>query len=210
MIKIEGQLLGPLGTNCYFVTNDETKEMVIIDPPVFLQRIADEIREKGITLRAILLTHGHYDHAMGVPGFKKAFPEVPVYASESEAEVLMDPAVNLSRMFGEKALSASADVLLEDEEKFELIGCEWKFLLTPGHTRGSGCYYIPERGVLFSGDTLFCRSMGRTDFPTGSERSLFESLRRLRDLPDDTVVYPGHMDATVIGDEKKYNPFMNR
>ena len=133
--------------------------------------------------------------------------DIPVFACREEADVLEDPELNLSAAWNESC-STHADRLLDDGEKFTLAGFEIQMLHTPGHTHGSCCYYIPEEGILLSGDTLFAGSVGRMDFPTSSGRAMQASLQRLLcDLPEDTAVYPGHESTTTIGHEKRYNPF---
>ena len=132
----------------------------------------------------------------------------PVYACEKEAGTLLDPSANLSG-YGNRSCSLKADILLEDLQAFEAAGFSVQMLHTPGHTPGSCCYYLKDEGILFSGDTLFYGSVGRTDFPGGSTAQIVESLHRLTDsLPEETEVYPGHDISTTIGYEKRYNPFV--
>ena len=207
-MKIEVFTIGPVETNCYLVTNEETKELVIIDPAVFQERLLKKVRDEGLKPVAILLTHGHFDHIMGVPGWKKEYPDLPLYAGKAEERVLFDPSLNLSNSFREYAVSLKPEHLLEDGEEISLIGETFRYILTPGHTEGSGCYYDAAEKVLFSGDTLFYGSMGRTDLVTGDEAAIFASLRRLMELPDDTAVFPGHGPDSMIGTEKRINPYV--
>src|SRR5699024_11170771 len=154
----------------------------------------------------ILLTHGHFDHIGAVDDLRDLY-DIPVFACREEADVLEDPELNLSAAWNESC-STHADRLLDDGEKFTLAGFEIQMLHTPGHTHGSCCYYIPEEGILLSGDTLFAGSVRRMDFPTSSGRAMQASLQRLLcHLPEDTAVYPGHESTTTIGHEKRYNPF---
>ena len=133
---------------------------------------------------------------------------IPVYASKDEVEVLATPQLNVSTMMGMR-LSMKADELFQDGDVLELAGMKLKVIATPGHTIGSVCFYIEEEKMLISGDTLFCTSVGRSDFPTGNGRQLIESIKtRLFVLPDDTAVFPGHNDMTSIGYEKVHNPFI--
>lgn len=144
---------------------------------------------------------------MGIDALCRAYP-VPVYASILEELVLTDPDVNLSSAYG-MGYTVTDVRFLEDEEHVELAGYEIRMISTPGHTVGGCCYYLPKEEVLFSGDTLFAGSVGRTDFPTGSMGTLVRSVKeRLLVLPEDTQVYPGHMEATTIGFEKENNPFL--
>lgn len=206
-MKIEKFVIGIIGTNCYLVQNEETKECILIDPAVLRAEIVSHIRSQGLKLKAILLTHGHFDHIMGVDGFLAEFP-VPVYAHEKEKELLNDASLNSSSTYGPPYTFSGAEYV-KDHEKLHAAGFDIEVIYTPGHTIGGCCYYVPSEGVLFSGDTLFCSSIGRSDFPTGSAGQLIRSIQeRLMCLPDETRVYPGHMDETTIAFEKKSNPFL--
>ena len=209
MNKLELQkcILGPVMTNCYFLKNKETGELLIVDPADQPQTICEKIKEMQARPAGILLTHGHYDHILAVAAVKKEY-HIPVYASAMEEETLEKPMVNLSAFQG-RACSLKADVLLNDLEVFEAAGFSIQVIYTPGHTAGSCCYYLKEEGVLFSGDMLFYGSVGRTDFPGGSTADIVKSLHRLLEsLPEETEVYPGHDISTTIGYEKRYNPFV--
>ena len=224
MLHIEGYEIGPIATDCYFVTNRETTELVIIDPAIFPQSLYEKVKKEGLTPVAILLTHGHHDHIMGVPGWKEQFPEVPVIACAKEAEVLADPKKNLTFRFREYAISLVPDRLVEDGEAIRLLGRTFRVLHTPGHTEGSCCFYLEpqeeaaveigseiiEDPVLFAGDTLFRMSMGRCDLPTGDEDAMMQSRSILSDLPEATRVFPGHGPSTRISWEKQSNPYMRR
>lgn len=196
-----------VGTNCYVVYNEETRACFVVDPAVPSDLVIEFIKTEGLILQGILLTHGHFDHIMGIDALCRAYP-VPVYASILEELVLTDPDVNLSSAYG-MGYTVTDVRFLEDEEHVELAGYEIRMISTPGHTVGGCCYYLPKEEVLFSGDTLFAGSVGRTDFPTGSMGTLVRSVKeRLLVLPEDTQVYPGHMEATTIGFEKENNPFL--
>lgn len=204
-IQVNSRVIGMIGTNCYLVFQQETREAVVIDPAENAPFILNWCKELQVTPVAVLLTHGHGDHIGGVEDLLRAF-RVPVYAGKEEEALLKDPYLNLSADFGQ-AVSIKDAVLLEDGQELDLLGCTWKVLATPGHTRGSVCYYLEEEKLLFSGDTLFCESYGRTDFPTGSSRELMRSIQeKLLVLPDEVKVYPGHESDTTIGHEKRYNP----
>ena len=206
-LAIRMMVLGPVQTNCYFLINEDTKEVLIVDPADRAQKIIEWINSEGLKPVAILLTHGHFDHIMGVQGVKKEYG-IPIYASKDEVEVLANPQINVSTMMG-AYLSMKADELFSDGDVLELAGMKLKVTSTPGHTIGSVCFYMEEEKVLISGDTLFEASVGRSDFPTGSSRQLIESIKtRLFVLPDDTDVFPGHGGTTNIAYEKAHNPFI--
>ncbi len=205
-IRIKHLVVGMVQTNCYIIYNEEIKEAVIVDPGDSAKQISNKCAEYGVKPVAVLLTHGHFDHIMAAEPLRDEWG-LKIYSSAKEVEVLKDGEKNLMFKWYRKPYSLEPDVTLVDGEAFELIGFQWKMLLTPGHTCGSCCYYIEEEEVLFSGDTLFQMSYGRIDFPTGSGRDMLASVKRLlTTLPEDTMVYPGHMDMTSIGHEKKYNP----
>ena len=204
-LTVSRLVIGMVGTNCYLVWDEETKEGVIIDPAENGQFILAKCQEAGMRLTAILLTHGHFDHIGAVEEIRRAVP-VPVYVGKKEEKLLGDPELNLSRAFGSRAEVSQAS-LLKDNQILQLAGRNWKVIGTPGHTKGSVCYYLEEEKILFSGDTLFFESYGRTDFPTGSLKELRKSVvETLFRLPDEVIVYPGHEAQTTIGHEKKYNP----
>lgn len=206
-LAIRMMVLGPVQTNCYFLINEDTKEVLIVDPADRAQKIIEWINSEGLKPVAILLTHGHFDHIMGVAGVKKEY-NIPIYASRDEVKVLADPQINVSTMMG-AYMSMKADELFSDGDVLELAGMKLKVISTPGHTIGSVCFYMEEEKVLISGDTLFEASVGRSDFPTGSSRQLIESIKtRLFVLPDDTDVFPGHGGTTSIAYEKAHNPFI--
>ncbi len=209
-MEIGHYIVGPIMTNCYFVINRETKEVVVIDPGYSGKKLADIIKKDELRPVAILLTHGHFDHVEGIEEFQKAFTEhVPVYAYIDEKKTLADPTYNVSRDISGRGKIYSADVWLKDKEKVTLAGFEFEVLWTPGHTPGGCCYYIADEKALFSGDTLFEGSVGRTDFPGGSMSQLIRSIKdRCMTLPDDTEVFPGHEGTSTIGAERKYNYFI--
>lgn len=207
MYKIDSRILGMVGTNCYLLCNMDIKECVLIDPADSQDEISRMIDESGCSLKGILLTHGHFDHIMAADAVRDKYG-VKVYASCDEKNTLEQPHINLGGAYGLK-LSVKADVWHKDGEILKLAGFDIEALHTPGHTEGGSCYYIREIGVIFSGDTLFCGSVGRTDFPGGSMSEIVRSIKeKVMVLPDDTKVYPGHGEGTSVGYERENNPFL--
>lgn len=207
-MQVEHLAVGPVQTNCYLAINKETKEAIIIDPGDDADRIGMRLMQLEAKPVAILLTHGHFDHA-GAAKTLAAQYDILVYAHEKEAETLEDSRMNLSGPLAGGATSYHVDVFLKDEQELTLAGLHMRVLFTPGHTPGGCCYYFPREDVLFSGDSLFCGSVGRTDFPGGSMRTLVDSVRnKLMSLPENTIVYPGHDIETTIEQERMYNPFL--
>ena len=206
-LELQQMVLGPVYTNCYFVKNKETKELLIIDPADQPERIFQKVAQMEGTPVAVLLTHGHFDHISAAEAVRDRY-DIPVYACPLETEMLWEPSVNMTQYYG-RPVSMKADKMPSDLEVFEAAGFKVQMIFTPGHTKGSCCYYFKDEDVLFSGDTLFHGSVGRTDFPGGSSAQIVESLHRLVDaLPENTVVYPGHDTSPTIGYEKRYNPFV--
>ena len=205
--EVERVLCGSVGTNCYFLINTQTQETVIIDPADDAPMLSAKLKEKNLKPAAILLTHGHYDHIMAVEELRKEYG-IPVIAHEEEKQILENPKGNLSTMIG-MPFTVKADRFVKDEELLVTAGFSIRVLHTPGHTIGGCCYYLADENLLFSGDTLFWESVGRTDFPTGSMSALVRYIKeKLMVLPESTRVYPGHMGSTSIENEKQNNPFL--
>ena len=207
MYKIDVRVLGMVATNCYLLCNTDTKECVLIDPADNAGKISEMIEQSGCTLKGILLTHGHFDHIMAADEVRDKY-NVKVYASAEEKNTLSTPHINLGEAYGMN-LSVKADIWHNDGDVLNLAGFDIKAIHTPGHTVGGCCYYFPYQNVVFSGDTLFCTSVGRTDFPKGSAAQIIRSIKeKLLPLPDETTVYTGHNDITTIGTERMYNPYL--
>ena len=200
-------IVGPVCTNCYLLVNHKTGELLVVDPGDQAQLIEKQIEKTGAKPVAILLTHGHFDHAGAAEALADKY-QISIYAHEAERETLEDPGLNLCGMIGEHKVY-HADIFVKDEEVLNLAGFSIRVFCTPGHTIGGCCYYIADEKILFSGDTLFQESVGRTDFPRGSASDLIRAIReKLMPLPDDVTVYTGHDESTLIGYERMHNPYL--
>lgn len=195
---------GPLQTNAYLVW-DDTKEGFIVDPGGYNEKIIDWIENENIQLKFIVLTHGHCDHIGGV-NWLKGLTGAKVIATAEEVEMLEDSSINMSLTFGDD-IRITPDILVGDGDAIQVGDMKLEFILTPGHSKGGVCVKVDKS--LFSGDTLFNSSVGRTDFYGGSMDQLIKSIKeKLFTLDDDVKVYPGHMGTTTIGYEKENNPFV--
>ena len=213
-MEISRAELGPLGTNAYFLMDSEKKEVWIVDPGGNGKDVVRFLEKEELQLKGILLTHGHSDHIGGVQDLIEAFP-VPIYIHEKDEPMLTSSRLNLSASWG-MDITVKGEIRLVKEG--DLVPCgtaNLQVIETPGHTPGGVCFFEPgealERPTLFVGDTLFQGSIGRTDFPGGSMDELLDNIeRKLYQLPDETIVFPGHGPGTTIGIEKTSNPFTRR
>lgn len=201
-MKIYAIQVGEIYTNCYLILNEDTREIIIVDPGDDAERISEKIRELEGRPVAVFLTHGHYDHILAVNDLREAYPAIEVYIGEKDAAMLKDDSLNCT-CYGTRII-VEPDHLVREGTVIDLAGFHCTVMHTPGHTAGSVCYYYEDQHVLFAGDTLFYRSYGRTDLPTGSNREMVTSLvRLLTELPEDVTVLCGHDRSTTIGYEKK-------
>lgn len=194
--------LGAYQTNCYIVCAENAKSCAVIDPGYEPERVLTKVKELGLTVDAVLLTHGHFDHVGGV---EKIVTETncALWMSESDWSQFPSP---ITAYFYPLANCDFTEVqFCEDGEMIHAGGLTFEVLSTPGHTYGSVCFVCED--TIFSGDTLFCRSCGRTDLPGGNWDTIQESLKRLSELPGDYTVYPGHGEATTLAAERKFNPY---
>ncbi|WP_028828329.1 MBL fold metallo-hydrolase [Proteocatella sphenisci] len=192
------------GINTYILADDK-KNAVVIDPGINYESIVYSLKENQLNVKAILLTHGHCDHIADVQKIKEKF-DIPVYCHIKDNELLMHAKYNYSKDFGMGSIEFSADVLVKDGESINLDELDLKVIHTPGHTKGGVCYMYKE--ILFTGDTLFAGSMGRTDLYGGNEEHMAASLRKLSQLSDNITIYPGHGPKSTIKIEKETNPFL--
>jgi len=210
-MQIISRIVGSLATNCYIVICEETHKALIIDPGFSAEEkddILNEIIRHGFKVKIILNTHGHSDHISG-NGILKVFTKAEILIHKDDALMLIDPSRNLSSMLGRSAISPKADRLLENGEIVKVGNLKFEVIHTPGHTKGSISLFCEKENVVFTGDTLFAGSIGRTDLPGSSFEEMMHSLKKLMGLPDETVVYPGHGGKTTIGREKRTNPFLS-
>ena len=202
---------GMMDNNTWLVKNKETGEGFLVDASFSPGLIADRIRKEEVTLKGILLTHCHYDHIYSVEELKREFADdgVLVYAGSDERELLSDPTFNLLQKHRLPGNGTEADIYLKDGEERRIAGITVKTIFTPGHTKGGVCFFLESDRLLFSGDTLFAGSYGRTDLPTGESGAIYKSItEKLFTLPDEIRVLPGHGEATDIAYERKYNPVL--
>ncbi|MCS7207633.1 MAG: MBL fold metallo-hydrolase [Dehalococcoidia bacterium] len=198
-------VVGPFATNCYLVSDEESKEALIIDPGGEAQRIVEEVRRLGLQPRLMVSTHGHIDHVAAAAAVKEALG-VPYALHPDDIFYLKSPS-GLQHLFPDYREPPNPDHPLKGGDTLTFGACSLLVLETPGHTPGSICLY--GQGAVFTGDTLFQGSVGRTDFPGGSHARLISSIfTKLLVLPDTTVVLPGHGPRSTIGNEKRWNPFL--
>lgn len=198
-MKINILQVGPIGTNCYLLIDEETQKAAVIDPGDEVPRILSVIEKEGVEVSYILLTHGHYDHTTGVPELHKAIPEAKIYIHTADANGAGSQLFPLSEKVEDLNYYDEGDTLLLGNLKIHVMH-------TPGHSPGSVTLRV--RNVLFTGDTMFSRSCGRTDLPGGSYEQIMQSLKRLGELNGDYHVCPGHDRTCTLNLERQCNPFL--
>ena len=207
-MKIDHLILGSFETNCYVLrSSDEAKDCLIIDTGLQSGRLVEFLRQNDLNPVALVLTHGHPDHAAGVADLRENFPDIKVYIHKLDAE-MMTGTHSMGIPMGPTFDTGPADLLIEAEGIIEQAGIKLHVLHTPGHTPGGICLYAEDEGIVFTDDTLFADSVGRTDLG-GNMAQLIKSIRdKLLTLPDDTNVYPGHGPASTIAHERENNQFL--
>ncbi len=201
-------VVGPIGANCYVIGDEATNEGAIIDPGDDAQRIIQVVKETGLAIQFIIATHGHFDHNGGMREVKDELDcdfllhKNDLMFVQRSKESAMNWGIHIEQV-------PDPDRYVEEGDILKLGSLELKIIHTPGHSPGGICIYIPTENSVFSGDTLFNGSVGRTDFDGGSMEELLKSIKeKLYTLPDDTVVYTGHGEETTIGNEKRQNMFV--
>ena len=203
MIKIHTLPLGSYQTNCYIVYEANAKTCAVIDPGYTPEQVLAFADQLGLTIDAVLLTHGHFDHVGGVEAIVKA-TNCALWMREGDYTQHKNPQNDFFYPIHDCDFTEVR--LCEEGELIHAGGVDFTVLETPGHTWGSVCYAC--EGALFSGDTLFAGSCGRTDLPGGDYKTIALSLERLAELEGDYIVYPGHGESTTLAREKQYNPYM--
>lgn len=205
MIKVDTFVVGELDTNCYLVEDVDTKKLLVVDPGERSDELIAEIEKRGGKLEYILLTHGHFDHITFVKQLSDLFP-CDICVCEDELKLISRGLYNLSVIRNFSVEQFEVTKKLSDGDTLDFGNSKIKFIHTPGHTAGGGCYIIDDN--IFSGDTLFCESIGRSDFPTSNSLDIIRSVKMLSQLPGDYTIYTGHGEKTNLSHERKYNPYM--
>lgn len=201
--------LGDYQANCYIVTDDVSMTAAVIDPGVASDKLNDVLL--GYELKYILLTHGHFDHIYGCESLKELYPECKICIHRADEPCLNNSELNLVGDYDGYLPELNADIVFNGDETLEIVpGVTVKVIHTPGHSKGSVCYTDFNNGFMFSGDTLFCRTVGRTDFVGGDFDEMMCSVRMLSTLNPDIQVFPGHNRSTTIGEEKIKNRYMRK
>ncbi|HEX4228085.1 MAG TPA: MBL fold metallo-hydrolase [Bryobacteraceae bacterium] len=200
--------VGLLQCNCSIFGDEDTHEAIVVDPGAEIERILSALKKHQLTVKAIVITHGHIDHVAGAEKLRR-HTGAPVYLNEQDREQLAALGVQADWLGIDRPEAPDIDVPAVEGSTLKLGGSEFHIMETPGHTRGSICLFVPQEGKLIAGDTLFRNSIGRTDLPGGDSRAILQSIKtRLLDLPEETIVIPGHGANTTIGTEKERNPFL--
>lgn len=207
-MKLETFVLGPMQVNTYLYYDEQTKKGIVFDPGMGPEPLIKRIQELDLTIESILLTHAHFDHIGGLEEVRK-LTKAPVFIHEQEAHWLQEPSLNGSGFWigFPQIICKPAEKLLRGNETLHILDHEVQVIHTPGHSPGGVTYHFGS--FIISGDVLFKQSIGRTDLPGGSYDTLMETIQRhFMDLPEETIVYPGHGPATTIGQEQMSNPFI--
>ena len=207
-IKVEKLILDPISANTYIITDEESGQSAVIDAGDFNEKFKTAVMDKNV--KYIMLTHGHFDHILGVHGLKE-FTNAKVVIHSADADCLKDGNKSFALLTdGVSQTPVEADILVSQDDILNLGNTEIKVMHTPGHTKGGVCYIIEKDRVIFTGDTLFAFTVGRTDFEGGSDEEMLESITRLSNLNGDYIIHPGHSYSTTLENERRRNRYMRR
>jgi len=212
-MQVSKLVLGEYENNCYIVRKENSANCLIIDTGLDNVPLLDFLKNNLLNPLGLVLTHGHGDHIAGVEILRKSYTDIKVYIHNADAQMLCNPVKNFSAILGRNIECSPADVLIEKEGATDFAGFKFDVLHTPGHTPGGICLYSSEDKTIFTGDTLFANSVGRTDFPGCDVHKCMQQLieniqKKIIVLPDDTKVMPGHGPASTIKREKLENPYL--
>lgn len=206
MLNLKKIVVGVIANNCYIVSDQENNAFVV-DPGGDAEDIIKECQ--GLNIHYIVNTHGHLDHIGANTELKNAFPNAKIVIHKDDEEMLYDPNLNLSTLMGKKVTSVKADIVVNDGDVLQFGKKKIEIMHTPGHTRGGIILRIDD--FVFSGDTIFAGSVGRTDFPGGDMKTLVNSIKsKVLNLPDNSTIYPGHGPETTVKEERESNPFLQK
>ncbi|MBR4287674.1 MAG: MBL fold metallo-hydrolase [Clostridia bacterium] len=201
--------IGPVSANCYIICDEKTKIGAVIDPGDFTPSLLKAIKDAGIEeLKYILCTHGHFDHIQGVSRLKEKYPESEILIGEKDCVALSDSVVSLASFFGAPFYPTVADRVLNGGDKITIGEITFDVISAPGHSEGGVMYYSKDEKAIFTGDTIFKGSIGRTDFNGGSMTVLMNTLQKIKRLPEDVKIYSGHGEATTVKYETEYNMYL--
>ncbi|MBI9048642.1 MAG: MBL fold metallo-hydrolase [Anaerolineaceae bacterium] len=208
-IQIRNHIIGPLQNNCFLILDENNNEAVMIDPPLQVESIFPKLREQGIKITRILITHAHFDHIGGVQAVLNYFDPPPIIYMHQAALDLWKAKGNADAFNIPIQIPEQPDELLKGEPLLAFGNIQFQTLFTPGHTSGHCTFYNAETQSAFCGDVIFHRSIGRTDLPGGDFNTLLSSIRKkIFTLPPETLLYPGHGQHTSVAEEMKFNPFL--
>lgn len=206
-LHLETYTVGPLQENCTLI--HDGKEAILVDPGDEAQRLLKVLEQKSLTLQAIWLTHAHFDHIGAIAEIRENLGDIPVYLHPNDTVLFENAHLAAARWEIPFRQPETKTLPLHDKQILTFSNTDIHCLFTPGHAPGHIAFYIPSQGAVIAGDALFRGSIGRTDLPMGNHKQLLESIHsKLFTLPDETVVYPGHGESTIIGFEKQTNPFL--
>lgn len=205
MLKTEFILSGEFQENCYIVYEDSSKKAIIIDPGQDGKKVIDKIENLKLKPELLINTHGHFDHTFSDDIIRQKY-NIPLAIHKNDTEMLSNPELNFSEIIGKPTIIKDAEIIFNTDEQKETSFCKYSVIHTPGHSKGSVCILIDK--ILFSGDTLFKDSIGRTDLHGGNYSTLISSLQKIKELSADTIVCPGHGPFTILKNELENNPYL--